>query len=348
MKFKSLTIFMLILVLVLGFAYGCAPEEEVVEPDEEVDEPEPDEEAVVDAYPERPIRWTLPFGAGGGFDRTGRLFMPYLEEELGVPQIVENRPGAATVIGHQIIADADPEGYSLGMIGIPHTNVGIVEYDAAYRPEDFAPFAIVANDPVLYSGQPDKGWEDITDLIADIEANPGEIRIGSSAGACELAAEAFLRQRDLSDKVRHVIYDSGGESRSQFVGGHVDVYVGTVFANMEIEDQSTPLAVQWGSEHRLWPDTPTLNAALGLEGDERIPHGASVRMFGSTREFKEQHPERWEKIKQAIKNTVENEEFMADAEEAGLAGIIDFIDDEDEIYEFWNDMQELAEEIYAE
>ena len=124
------------------------------------------------AYPERPLTLIVPWGAGGGTDATARIVASLLEKELGQPINVVNRTGGSGVVGHSAIAEAEPDGYTLGMatveIGMMHWQ-GLTELTS----EDYTALALVNEDPAAVTVRADAEWEDLGALIEEIKANPG-------------------------------------------------------------------------------------------------------------------------------------------------------------------------------
>src|SRR5437870_4796179 len=130
---------------------------------------------VLAAYPERPVTLIVPWGAGGGTDATARIIGSLLEKELGQPVNVVNRTGGSGVVGHQAIASAAPDGYTIGLItveiGMMHW-VGLTELSAA----NYEPIGLVNADPAGLQVRADAPYKNVADLVAAIKANPGKLK----------------------------------------------------------------------------------------------------------------------------------------------------------------------------
>src|SRR5438034_3650389 len=126
------------------------------------------------AYPERPMTLIVPWGAGGGTDATARIIGSLLEKELGQPVNVINRTGGSGVVGHAAIAQASPDGYTIGIvtveIGMMHWQ-GLTELNGAA----YTPIGLVNADPAGVQVAAGAPYKTINDLVAGIKANPGKL-----------------------------------------------------------------------------------------------------------------------------------------------------------------------------
>src|SRR5437660_2494892 len=131
--------------------------------------------AAFGAYPERPITLIVPWGAGGGTDAVARFFGAYLEKELGQPVNVVNRTGGNGVVGHSAIAQAPPDGYTIGMITVEITMLhwqGLTELG----PASYTPLALVNADPAGFQVRADSSYKTVKDVLDAIRANPGKLK----------------------------------------------------------------------------------------------------------------------------------------------------------------------------
>src|SRR3989440_12889195 len=127
------------------------------------------------AYPDRPITLIVPWGAGGGTDATARIIGTLLEKELKQPFNVVNRTGGSGVVGHDAIAKATPDGYTIGLITVEITmmhHVGLTPLTY----QDYTPIGLVNADPAAINVRADSPYKSVKDLIAAIKANPGKMK----------------------------------------------------------------------------------------------------------------------------------------------------------------------------
>src|SRR4051794_9551558 len=150
------------------------------------------------AYPERPITLIVPWGAGGGTDATARIIGSLLEKELRQPVNVVNRIGGSGVVGHQAIASATPDGYTLGMITVEITmmhHVGLTPL----KHTDYTPIGLVNADPAGVNVRADAPYKSVKDLLNAIKANPGKMKASGTGqgGIWHLAIAGLLKDQGI-------------------------------------------------------------------------------------------------------------------------------------------------------
>ena len=188
--------------------------------------------AAQQAYPTRPIRFIVPYPPGGPTDLIGRTINERLGKRLGQQVIIDNRGGAATVIGAEIAARAPADGYSLLLANITTLAVNpALKSKLPYDPErDFAPVSMLAAQPYLLVVHPSVPATSVTQLVAHAKANPGKLSFASAgigAGA-HLAAE-MLKYMARIDVV-HVPYKGSGPAMTDLMGGQVAYMFGGISA----------------------------------------------------------------------------------------------------------------------
>jgi tripartite-type tricarboxylate transporter receptor subunit TctC len=173
-------------------------------------------------YPAKPIRLVSPSSAGGGSDIIARTLAPELTRRLGQQVVVENRPGAGTVIGSDYVAKAAPDGYTL-LLGISTlaTNPALLKkmpYDAV---RDLAPISQVAASPNVLVVHPSVPVKSVKELIAFVRARPGQLTFASAGVGTNphMTMELFLSMAKL--KMVHVPYKGSAPAITDLVGGHV-------------------------------------------------------------------------------------------------------------------------------
>ncbi len=225
--------------------------------------------AAMAAYPERPITLIIPWSAGGGTDATGRMIATLLEDELGQPVTVVNRTGGGGVVGHNAIATADPDGYTLGIvtveIGMMHWT-GLTDLTGA----DYTPIALYNADPAGFQVSSDSEFETAEQALEGIKANPGEYN-GSGTGQggiWHLALAGMLAEAGIDPNAVPWVPSQGAAPALQDLaaGGVTFVTCSVVEAEALMSaGRVRSLAVM--AEERLpaFPDIPTLQEATGLD-----------------------------------------------------------------------------------
>jgi Tripartite tricarboxylate transporter family receptor len=177
------------------------------------------------AYPDRPLTLIVPWGAGGGTDATARIVASILEKEIGQPINVVNRTGGSGVVGHSAIAEAEPDGYTLGIatveIGMMHWQ-GLTELTS----ENYTPLALVNEDPAAVTVRVDAAWNDLNALIEDVKANPGKYKASGTGqgGIWHLALAGLLSELEIDPAaVPWVPSEGAAPGLQDLVAGGVDI-----------------------------------------------------------------------------------------------------------------------------
>lgn len=216
-------------------------------------------------YPSQPITLVVPFGAGGGTDNLVRSLQPILQEELGQPIIIENRAGAGSTIGTDMVAKAQADGYTLlavdSAILVNPALYDNLPYDTL---SDLDPVSLLATGPVILVGHPAAEADTVDELLELAAARPGELTFASGGnGSSPHLALEMLKLETGADFI-HVPYQGSAPAATDLVGGHVDFMfngISTVKAHLENEALKV-LAVTSDERHPVIPDVPTF-AELG-------------------------------------------------------------------------------------
>jgi tripartite-type tricarboxylate transporter receptor subunit TctC len=174
-------------------------------------------------YPSRPIRLIVPFGAGGGSDYVGRLVGVKLTEQMGQQVVVDNRPGAASLVGTEIAMRGAPDGYTLLLADAGFTiNIAYyrkAKYDAL---KDFDPVTVVGEAPYLLVVNPGLPYAgSLRDYIAAAKSQPGKINLGSAGNGSGTHFSGELFKLRAGINLTHVPYKSAGASVADVVGGQI-------------------------------------------------------------------------------------------------------------------------------
>ncbi|MFO1315710.1 MAG: tripartite tricarboxylate transporter substrate binding protein [Burkholderiales bacterium] len=227
-----------------------------------------------DAWPSRPVRIVVPFTPGGSTDILGRAIAQKLQEALGQPFVVENRPGAGGSIGATEVARAAPDGYTLlmGHIGTLAVNPSLYP-NLAYDPRtSFVPVALVARVPNVLVVHPAVPAKNVQELIALAKAKPGSLRYasGGNGSAAHIAMEYF-KLRTQTD-IGHIPYKGTSPAVTDVMGGQVELIMTGVPAVLQQvkAGKLRALAVSSARPVDSLPDVPTIAAATGMADFEAI------------------------------------------------------------------------------
>ena len=226
---------------------------------------------VAQTYPARPVTWIVPFPPGGGTDISARTVAAKLGEKWKQSVVIENRAGAAGIVGTDAAAKARPDGYTLLIV-----NVGIVSINPAlyaklpYDPEKaFVPISLLCELPFVLMASPKFAPNSVQELVAYAKANPGKVTFASSGqgGSPHLTAEIF--QLATGTQLTHVPYKGGGPAMTDLMAGHVDLLFASVLEGSgHIKSGKLKgLVVTHAQRSPALPDVPTL-AEAGVKDAE--------------------------------------------------------------------------------
>ena len=237
-------------------------------------------------YPSRPVRIVVPLVAGGNLDIVARTVAEQISKPLGQPVLVENRPGASSLVGTQSVARAAPDGYTLLAIANTFVTVPLVVPAPGYDPlKDFAAVTLTCLVPQVIIVTPSLAAHSVKELIALAQAQPGKIAYGSSGNGStgHMAAELFSRQAGI--RMLHVPYKGNAQAIVDVIGGQIAMMFDQVSTSApQIRaGKVRALAVTSLKRSPLLPEVPTADES-GLAGFEDITFNGLVAPAGTPHE----------------------------------------------------------------
>jgi len=237
------------------------------------------------AYPTRPVRLIVPFAPAGTTDILARLIGQWLSERLGQQFVIENRPGASTIIGTEAVVRAPPDGYTLLLVDTTNAiNATLYERLNFNFIHDIAPVAGIIRLPPVMVVNPSVPAKTVPEFIAYAKVNPGKINLGSPGIGTppHVAGELFKMMARV--EMVHVPYRGGGPLMTDLLGGQVQVFFGSTSLTIEQirAGKLRPLAVTSATRWEGLPDIPTVNdfvsgyeasAVFGLGAPRNTPTG---------------------------------------------------------------------------
>jgi tripartite-type tricarboxylate transporter receptor subunit TctC len=194
----------------------------------------PFSQAQAQAWPSKPIKWIIPYTPGGITDNATRMVVQKVQEQTGWNIVVENKPGANSILGADLAARAAPDGYTfLTVIGAHAANAtlyaGRLPYDVV---KSFAPVSLVGIAPLVMVANNNAPFKDVKEMVAYSKAHPGKVAFGSSGvGAAAHLTQELLKQVTGADMV-HVPYKGTAPALSDLMGGSLQVLTDTASAMM--------------------------------------------------------------------------------------------------------------------
>ncbi|KAA0179420.1 tripartite tricarboxylate transporter substrate binding protein [Cupriavidus gilardii] len=236
------------------------------------------------AYPERPIRWIVPFPAAGAMDNIARTLGEEMSQTLGQSIVVENRPGAGGNIGAELVARSPADGYTMLIVAN-----GMAVNPALYRKltydpiKDFSPVSLLAVVPnVLVANKAKTSAKTVPEVIASAKSQPGKYTYASAGNgtSIHLAGELFTSMAGV--ELLHVPYKGSGPAVTDLLGGQVDYMFDSITSAKPHIDAGklTAIAVTTSKRSATLPNVPTV-AEAGLPGYELSPWFAAFVPAGT-------------------------------------------------------------------
>jgi len=213
------------------------------------------------SYPNKPISFIVPYGAGGGADSRSRQIANLLSIELGQPIIIENKAGAGGNIGTEFIAKATPDGYTIGMgnfapMAVNKTLFGNLRYD----PEvDLTPIVLIEKGPLVLVVNPASSYKTVKEIVDAAKAKPGVLTFSSGGigGSHQLSAELFKQSAGID--MIHVPYKSGSAGLTDLMAGNVTMMFDQMYSAMPSikADKLRAIAITSKKRSPLLPNIPS-------------------------------------------------------------------------------------------
>jgi tripartite-type tricarboxylate transporter receptor subunit TctC len=182
-------------------------------------------------WPQKSIRIIVSFGAGGGADIIGRILAESLQEKLGKPVVIENKPGAGGILGNEMVANAEADGYTLGIMTAGQIIAAVTKKDMRYDTlTAFAPVAQVATASLMIVTRPDFSANNVKELVDAAKTDPGKIIFASPGFAATQHFAGELFKQIAKVNLLHVPFRTSPEAINAVLGKHADVLFDTVSA----------------------------------------------------------------------------------------------------------------------
>ncbi len=217
------------------------------------------------AYPDKAIRLIVPFAPGGGTDQISRALGAGMAKALGQPVVIENKPGAGTVIGMDTVARSAADGYTLVMATFAHAVNPSLQLKLPYdNDRSFEPIALVARGPNVLAVRSESPYRTVEAIIAAAQATPGVLTYASQGNgtSAHLAGEMFINLAKV--ELTHVPYRGAGPAMTDLLGGQVDLFFGTAAAVSPLmaSGKLRAIAVTGALPSPAFKDVPTVSATI--------------------------------------------------------------------------------------
>jgi tripartite-type tricarboxylate transporter receptor subunit TctC len=260
-------------------------------------------------YPDRPVKIIVPIGPGGSYDLVGRHLADALSKRMGQSFVVENKPGAGTVVGTQAASQSEPDGYTLLVGGLSNMAFNSALYSKlGYDPlKDFVPVALVYKFGYVMVARKDLPHASLQDIVVAAKSSPGSISVATAGVGTgqQLVAAAFMKAAAV--KFLEVPYKGSPPAFTDLLAGRIDLFFDSIAAGLPYvqSGQARGIAVLSSKRSPLAPDMPTMSEAgvsgldvdswLGIFAPARTPPEAIARLRRDIRASLPELKERFEK-----------------------------------------------------
>jgi tripartite-type tricarboxylate transporter receptor subunit TctC len=223
-------------------------------------------------YPDKPIRWVLPYAPGGATEIIARIVAQKLSENLGQQIVIDNRGGGASIVGTEMVARAVPDGYTMlfGTFGFAFTPS--LHKDLPYHPvRDFAPVSLIGNGLLTLVVHPSLPVNSVKELIAMARDKPRQINYGSTGGGSSSSLGALLFRSMTGVQMTEITYKGAGPSTAALLGGEVNLIFSSILPALPHikSGKIRALGVSSSKRSSVLPNIPTI-AEAGVPGYELV------------------------------------------------------------------------------
>jgi tripartite-type tricarboxylate transporter receptor subunit TctC len=272
-------------------------------------------------YPTRPVTLVVPVATGGGVDTMARILSEKLQEKLKQTVVVENRPGAGSMVGANYVAKANPDGHTL-LLMEPAAVLAkwmnkTIPYDVI---NDFAPIALVATQPLVLFAHPSLPVKDVKELIAYCKANPGKLSVGTAGVGSPHHLAVMWLNTAAKIEIVHVPYRGAAPALNDLLGGQIPLIWALSVAVMPFVEQGKVKALAVSTQQRfpMLPQVPTV-------AESAVP-GFDIDFFYGTAAPAKVQPGIVARVREAIREIIELPDVRARMATLGMS--VDFRDSE--------------------
>ncbi|MGV6876230.1 Bug family tripartite tricarboxylate transporter substrate binding protein [Pseudochelatococcus sp. B33] len=264
-------------------------------------------------YPSRPVTIVIPYTTGGGGDSLARIFASDMEKTLGRPVVVESRPGAASLIGIEYVANAPADGYTLLLAFSSITVNPVVFPNAKYKVlKDFTPVALLATVPHVMAVSKNTGATSAADFIRIAKDKPGQLNFGSVGEGSSNQLEAELFKKLTSTDIKHIPYQGGAAAVVDLIAGRLDMMFATASSLLGPAQggKVVPIAVTGDKRLSGLPDIPTI-AEAGVTGFNAVEWAGLFAPAGTPQPV-------IDKLEAAVESALANDDLRMRMEKIGF------------------------------
>jgi len=262
-----------------------------------------------DEFPKKEIRLIVPSSPGGTVDTAARTVQPFWEKQLGVPLVVENRPGGNLALGFTLAAKAAPDGYTIGVYAAPHLQFTILTQKVEYNVDSFSFIGSFGFDPGVIRVHRDAPYNDLKGFLAWVKQQPkGSVSVSVSAGTSSNVLGLREIERLAGVEFNIVPFKGGTEARLAVAGKHAVATHTQIFVSRSVARDTKVIAVHYHKND--WKDLTDNAKPIKEETGWDVMDTGSGSGFLVTSKLQKEHPDRFDKLVKTYKAAIESKDFL--------------------------------------
>lgn len=283
--------------------------------------------------------------AGGSTDTLGRIVMAHWQQVVSeltganVSTVIRNLPGAGTEIGATAIADAQPDGSTIGILNLPHVPLIEASRDPRFEPwmEAYTPLGTNVVDPNVIILGANSPYETLVEALEATKSNPGSVIVGAQGPLSDDQLALYALQDASGAEFTFIPFDGGAGSNRALLGGEIDITIGNVFDYLQLADSAKDAAVFSTQRYHMIPDVPTVEESLGITTGQLAATRAFAGPAGLPEDIASLYIE-------AFERTFEDLEFQQEAIERNMT-LVDPVMGQD-LLSVMQEQQDLVVRLY--
>ncbi|WP_227939444.1 tripartite tricarboxylate transporter substrate binding protein [Alkalihalobacillus deserti] len=271
-------------------------------------------EASPDDFPDNSIQLIVAFSPGAATDTQARIISKYASSYLGQELVIVNKPGGGGQVGWNSFSTVEADGYTLAAYNLPHIITQPLVGQTSFELDTFEPLVNWGGDPTVFAVRSDSEIKTLDDLIVAAKQSPGSLTVGNAGLFVGQHLATLLLENSADIDLEDVAYQGAADAIASLLGGHTDVVAGNLSDIYRLGSDVVPIAIATEERHPFSPDIPTFVELGYPEVIMSTDRGIAAR--------KGTPPEIIEKLEKAFIQVLQDEDFLAEMEQAGADMLI--------------------------
>lgn len=267
-----------------------------------------------DEFPEKSIQLIVAFSPGAATDTQARIISKYASQYLGQELVIVNKPGGGGQVGWNSFSTVEADGYTLAAYNLPHIITQPLVGQTSFEIDTFEPLVNWGGDPTVFAVRKDSDIQSLDELITKAKESPGSITVGNAGLYVGQHLATLLLENAAEIDLEDVPFQGAADAIASVLGGHTDVVAGNLSDIYRLGSDVTPLAIATEERHSFSPDIPTFVELGYPQVVMSTDRGIAAR--------KGTPPDIIKKLENAFLQILQDEDFLAEMEQAGADMLI--------------------------